>query len=146
MRIAIPLTNGRLSFHIGFCECFALLDVDPDEQKILGREDIWATPPPPGLLPLWLAIYRVTVVLVGGMGERAQRLFAEQGIRVVVGAVVETPEKLVSDYLSGTLQAGENVYGYAYHDGRGEEYPHSAILDQADKEDVEEVEEEKRVA
>jgi predicted Fe-Mo cluster-binding NifX family protein len=63
-------------------------------------------------LPLWLAGYGVTVVLVGGMGERAQRLFAEQGIRVVVGAKVKTPERLVSDYLSGTRQAGENVYAH----------------------------------
>ena len=122
MKIAIPLTNGRLSLHFGYCECFAILDVDPDEQKILGREDVWATPPQPGLLPLWLAGYGVTVVLAGGMGERAQGVFAEQGIRVVVGARVKTPERLVSDYLSGTLQAGENVYGYVYHDERVEEH------------------------
>src|SRR3989304_5738331 len=97
MRIAIPLTNGRLSLHFGHCECFALFDVDPDEQKILGREDVWAPPHQPGLLPPWLAGCGATVVLAGGMGERAQALFAEQGIRVVVGAAGETPEGLVPD-------------------------------------------------
>jgi len=112
MRIAIPLTNGRLSLNFVFCECFALLDVDPDEKIILGREDVWAPPHQPGLLPPWLAGRGATVVLVGIMGKRAQGLFAEQGIRVVVGARVKTPERLVSDYLSGTLQAGKNVYAY----------------------------------
>lgn len=109
MRIAIPLTNGRLSLHFGHCECFALLDVDPDEQKILGREDVGAPPHQPGLLPPWLAGRGANVVLAGGMGQRAQELFAERGIRVVVGAAVETPERLVSDYLAGTLRAGENA-------------------------------------
>jgi predicted Fe-Mo cluster-binding NifX family protein len=109
MRIAIPLTNGRLSRHIGHCECFALLDVDPDEKKILRRENVWAPPHQPGLLPPWLAERGATVVLAGGMGERAQALFTGQGIRVVVGAAVETPERLVVNYLAGTLRAGENV-------------------------------------
>lgn len=109
MRIAIPLTNGRLSLHFGHCECFALLDVDAGGQRILGREDVWAPPHQPGLLPPWLAGRGATVVLAGSMGERARGLFAEQGIRVVVGAAVETPERLVSDYLAGTLQEGENV-------------------------------------
>jgi predicted Fe-Mo cluster-binding NifX family protein len=109
MRIAIPLTNGRLSLHFGHCECFALLDVDPDEKKILRRENVWAPPHPPSLLPPWLAERGATVVLAGGMGERAQALFTAQGIRVVVGAAVGTPERLAVNYLAGTLRAGENV-------------------------------------
>ena len=125
MRIAIPLTNGRLSLHFGHCECFALLDVDPDEQKILGRENVWTPPHQPGLLPSWLAKCGASVVLAGGMGERAQALFAEQGIQVVVGAVVETPERLVSDYLAGILRPGENVCDHGgNHFGKGGEHGH----------------------
>jgi predicted Fe-Mo cluster-binding NifX family protein len=36
-------------------------------------------------------------------------LFTAQGINVIVGAPVQTPELLVTDYLAGTLQAGDNV-------------------------------------
>jgi predicted Fe-Mo cluster-binding NifX family protein len=43
------------------------------------------------------------------MGQRARALFAERGIHVVVGASVETPERLVGDYLAGTLRVGDNV-------------------------------------
>jgi predicted Fe-Mo cluster-binding NifX family protein len=109
MRIAIPLAHGRLSMHFGRCECFALIDVDQTRKKILKREDIDAPPHQPGLLPPWLAERGVTMIITGGMGQRAQGLFAEQGIQVLLGAPAETPEKLVADCLAGTLRAGENV-------------------------------------
>ena len=109
MKIAIPLANGRLAMHFGHCERFALVEVDPTRRKIIGREDISAPPHQPGLLPPWLAQRGATMIIAGGMGQRALGLFAQQGIQVVVGASAETPERLVSDYLAGTLQAGENV-------------------------------------
>jgi Mrp family chromosome partitioning ATPase/predicted Fe-Mo cluster-binding NifX family protein len=109
MRIAIPLADGRLSMHFGHCERFALIDVDFTEKKMIKREDLEAPPHEPGLLPPWLAKHGANVIIAGGMGQRAQGLFAEQGIQVVVGASAETPERLVGDYLAGTLQVGENV-------------------------------------
>jgi predicted Fe-Mo cluster-binding NifX family protein len=109
MRIAIPLANGKLAMHFGHCERFALVDVNAAEKKIISREDIEAPPHQPGLLPPWLAERGATVIIAGGMGQRAQGLSAEQGIQVVVGAAAGTPKRLVSDYLAGTLQVGANV-------------------------------------
>ena len=109
MRIAIPLANGKLAMHFGHCERFALVDVDQAEKKLLKREDIDAPPHQPGMLPPWLAERGASVIIAGGMGQRAQGLFAEQGIQVVNGAPVESPERLVGDYLAGTLRAGENI-------------------------------------
>jgi predicted Fe-Mo cluster-binding NifX family protein len=109
MRIAIPISEGKLAMHFGHCEFFALVDVDPAAKTIIKREDIEAPPHQPGLLPPWLAQQGAGVIIAGGMGQRARGLLAEQGIRVVVGAPDETPERLVSDYLAGTLQCGENV-------------------------------------
>jgi len=109
MRIAIPLAGGKLAMHFGHCERFALVDVETEEKKILKREDIDAPPHQPGLLPKWLAERGANMIIAGGMGQRAQGLFVEHGIKVLVGAPVETPEKLVADFLAGTLQAGENI-------------------------------------
>jgi predicted Fe-Mo cluster-binding NifX family protein len=109
MKIAIPLADGKLAAHFGHCERFALLDVDPAEKKILGRQDIDAPPHQPGLLPPWLAERGATVIIAGGMGQRARVLFEDRGIQVVVGAPVDTPERLASDYLGGTLQVGGNL-------------------------------------
>jgi len=109
MKIAIPMADGKLTNHFGHCESFALVDVDSAEKKILKREDIIPPPHEPGLLPPWLAERGVNLVIAGGMGQRAQGLFAEQGIQVFVGAPADTPEILVGNYLSGTLQTGVNA-------------------------------------
>jgi Mrp family chromosome partitioning ATPase/predicted Fe-Mo cluster-binding NifX family protein len=109
MKIAIPLADGRLANHFGHCEQFAFISVDPAEKKILEKDIIEAPPHQPGLLPPWLAERGVTIIIAGGMGQRALQLFAEQGIQVMVGAPVETPEKLVIDYFSGVLQLSGNV-------------------------------------
>ena len=49
------------------------------------------------------------VIIAGGMGMRAQQLFAQNDITVVVGASGEQPEQLVAAYLNGTLETGDNV-------------------------------------
>jgi len=109
MKIAIPLADGKLTAHFGHCGQFAIVDVDR-ESKII-KEQVVLDPPPhePGVLPAWLAEQGVNVIIAGGMGQRAQMLFTDKGIDVVVGAPVDTPEALVSDYLAGTLQVGDNV-------------------------------------
>ena len=109
MRIAIPLAGEKLAMHFGHCERFALVDVDLKEKKILKREDIDAPAHQPGLLPPWLAERGATLIIAGGMGQRAQGLFTEHGIEVIVGASADSPERLVGDYLAGTLQSGENA-------------------------------------
>ena len=63
----------------------------------------------PGALPRWLHEQGANVIIAGGMGQRAQQLFAQNGITVVVGAPADQPEQLVAAYLSGTLETGENV-------------------------------------
>lgn len=109
MRIAIPLADGKLSMHFGHCQHFALVDASQENLTIIGRRIVEAPPHEPGLLPVWLAEHGATVIIAGGMGQRAQGLFTEQGIKVVIGAPAETPEQLVSAYLAGTLQSGDNI-------------------------------------
>ena len=109
MKIAIPLADGRLSMHFGHCEQFALVTVD-DATNTIAATDL-LTPPPhePGVLPRWLHDQGAEVVIAGGMGQRAQQLFAGNGIRVVVGAPGDTPQGLVAAYVQGTLQTGDNL-------------------------------------
>ncbi|MGC9157363.1 MAG: NifB/NifX family molybdenum-iron cluster-binding protein [Terracidiphilus sp.] len=109
MKIAIPLADGKLAPHFGHCRHFAILDVDDSEKRILSRTDIPAPPHQPGLLPPWLAEKGVNMIITGGMGQRAHGLFAEQGVQVIIGAPAEAPEKLVADYLGGSLMTGENI-------------------------------------
>jgi predicted Fe-Mo cluster-binding NifX family protein len=109
MRIAIPVANGKLAAHFGHCEKFALIDVDRQQRLLLDTEIVDAPPHQPGLLPVWLADRGTKVVIAGGMGQRAQMLFAQKGINVLVGAPSDTPERIVSAYLDGSLKMGENI-------------------------------------
>lgn len=109
MKIAIPLADGKLAMHFGHCASFALIEADADEKKIVKREDLQAPPHEPGLLPKWLAERGANLIIAGGMGQRAQDLFCQHGIGVVIGAPAGTPEALVASFLAGTLQSGENV-------------------------------------
>lgn len=49
------------------------------------------------------------MVITGGMGRRALQLFESFGIRVVVGAPADTPERVATAYVAGNLITGENV-------------------------------------
>ncbi|NLG83888.1 MAG: ATPase [Firmicutes bacterium] len=106
MVFAVPTVNGAVCRHFGHCTEFTLIRVD--EGRVIGKQSI--TPPPhePGILPVWLAELGVTHVIAGGMGRRAQELFARAGIETVTGAGEGTPEELVEAYLTGSLVLGKN--------------------------------------
>lgn len=109
MRIAMPIAGGKLCMHFGHCEQFALVDADESKKTILSAK--YVTPPPhePGVLPRWLHEQGATVIIAGGMGQRAQGLFAQNEIKVIVGAPAESPEAVVKAYLAGTLKTRENA-------------------------------------
>jgi ATP-binding protein involved in chromosome partitioning len=109
MRIALPLADGKLAMHFGHCEHFALIDVEEETKKIVGKEELVPPPHEPGVLPMWLAANKANIIIAGGMGMRARDLFERSGIKVCVGAKPESPERLVSAYLEGTLQLGDNI-------------------------------------
>ncbi len=109
MRIAIPVTGGKLSAHFGHCEEFALIEVDRENKTTTATETLAAPPHEPGLLPRWLAEKGAEMIIAGGMGGRAHGLFQQQGIDVLVGAPPETPEAIATAYLNGSLATGANV-------------------------------------
>jgi ATP-binding protein involved in chromosome partitioning len=112
MRIAIPLAQGNLSMHFGHCDQFAIFEIDNNNKQIISRNDETLPAYEPGVLPNWLQGMGVNIIIGSGMGQRAQQLFVQTGIQVVVGAHAGMPEELISDYLQGKLQTGENIYDH----------------------------------
>jgi len=108
MKIAVPLVQGKLATHFGHCEEFALVEVDEEGRSVIGTQVLEAPSHEPGLLPRWLKEQGVDVIIAGGMGRRAQALFAQSGVHAVVGAVVDDPQAIVEEYLSGALATGDN--------------------------------------
>lgn len=109
MKFAVPTNDGRVSAHFGHCRQFAIVDADPEKKQVL---DVRMLTPPahePGVLPRWLAEMDVKTVIAGGMGRRAQMLFTDKGIEVIVGAPENTPQELVQMYLNDQLESGQNI-------------------------------------
>lgn len=109
MKIAIPTAEGKLCMHFGHCEKFVIVDIDEQSKRITGKEDVVPPPHEPGLLPKWLNEQGVNLIIAGGMGMRAQQLFEQYHIQVVVGAPAEHPQTVVLDWLKGELVTGGNV-------------------------------------
>jgi ATP-binding protein involved in chromosome partitioning len=109
MRYAIPVSSGVVSQHFGHCEHFALIDVDEQNKKILRKDLVVSPGHQPGLLPEWLADQGVSFVIAGGMGSRAQNLFQQNRIGVIVGTTESDPERAVLSYLNGQLAVGDNI-------------------------------------
>ena len=108
MQVAIPTVDNQLARHFGHCQEFTIFDVDAETGSVKGSRKTDPPPHEPGVLPRWLNEQGVDVVLAGGMGRRAQGLFAENDIEVVVGAEPEEPETIIRQYLAGELATGAN--------------------------------------
>jgi predicted Fe-Mo cluster-binding NifX family protein len=107
VKIAIPTAQGRLCAHFGHCEEFTIVTA---EDGTIQHTEAHAPPPhEPGALPRWLHGLGVDVVIAGGMGRRAQALFAQCGIEAVVGAQADDPARVAQAYLDGALATGENL-------------------------------------
>lgn len=109
LRIAIPVAEGQLCMHFGHCQQFALANVDQDNKKIQGIEFLNPPPHEPGALPKWLAEQKANIIIAKGIGSRAQNLFADYGIKVIVGAEGGTPDEIINTFLDGKLHSGENI-------------------------------------
>ena len=109
MRYAVPVSGGKLATHFGHCEQFALIDVDETIKTIVNQEFIPSPGHEPGLLPVWLAEQGVAVIIASGMGSRAQGLFNQNRIKVALNVLGDDPEKVVLDYVGGTLKIGDDV-------------------------------------
>jgi predicted Fe-Mo cluster-binding NifX family protein len=107
MKFAIPLAEGKLTAHFGHCQEFALVEVE--DNQIKSKETLVPPPHEPGVLPKWLHDQGANVIIAGGMGGRALDLFAQNNIKVIVGASALAPEELVKQYLDNSLQTGGNV-------------------------------------
>ena len=117
---AIPTANEKLCAHFGHCEQFAFVNVENNQITNIKYLD----PPEhqPGTYPHFVADQGATDVIGGGMGPQAVTLFNNAKVNVFMGASVETPEKLVNDFIAGNLQLSAN-----YCDHNGDDHGHNHV-------------------
>ena len=106
MKIAVATEDNTVAPHFGRCPGYTLVEVEGGkvrEQKVIpnpGHE--------PGFLPGYLARLGVTCIIAGGMGPRAQALFAEEKIETIAG-ITGPVARAVDDYLAGNLKPGASM-------------------------------------
>jgi predicted Fe-Mo cluster-binding NifX family protein len=101
MRVAAPVTKGRIPNHLGHCESFLIADVSGRE---ILREIEVPNPGhgPGGPPPVFLHEQGVEQILAWGAPPHAMGMFARMGIRVQLGVTGE-PRAALREWLEGTL-------------------------------------------
>lgn len=105
MKFAIATELNRVAQHFGRCPEYTL--VECAEGKVQQMEVIPNPGHEPGFLPRYLANHGISCIIAGGMGPRAQSLFAEQGIKTITG-ISGLVDDVIDAYLTGNLQPGES--------------------------------------
>lgn len=114
MKIAVASEGKLVSGHFGYCEGFTIYGVI--EVKGLKKEFVANPGHKPGYLPVFLKELNVNLIIAGGMGETAQKLFNENNIEVVVGAE-GLCDDVVQKYINGELKSTGSVCMKHEHEG-----------------------------
>ncbi len=112
MRIAVSADNNNgldsvVSPHFGRCPFFVLVDLDDHGVTSVGEVDNpFYGHHQPGQVPGYIHSLGASVMLTGGMGQRAITFFQQYGIEGVTGAY-GTVRQSVERYLGGQLHGAE---------------------------------------
>ncbi|MFH2011637.1 MAG: NifB/NifX family molybdenum-iron cluster-binding protein [Pseudomonadota bacterium] len=106
MKIAVATDGNMVSQHFGHCKSYTIAEIE--DGKVITKNLIDNPGHEPGFLPVFLAEKGVNCIIAGGMGGRAQGLFAERGIIVIAGAS-GLIDKVLEDFLNDRLVTGANV-------------------------------------
>jgi predicted Fe-Mo cluster-binding NifX family protein len=129
MKVAISTDQGYVSAHFGRCLSYTIVEIK--EGKVLSREEIPNPGHQPGFLPQYLSEKGVNCIIAGGMGHRAQGLFAQKNIEPVIG-VQGTIDEVIKKFINQELEVGDDLCGHRDgleehppFDPPAEHFPHS---------------------
>jgi len=118
IKIAVASENEIVTEHFGHCEGFMIFETE--NNKIVKSETIPSPGHKPGFLPKFLADRGVNVIISGGMGGGAVKIFNERNVEVIVGAKGDA-KAAVEAYLQGSLKStGSVCHEHQHHDECGE--------------------------
>ena len=106
MKAAISTDGDFVSAHFGRCPSFTIIEINGD--KLVNTKVIDNPGHHPGFLPQFLRDQGAEYIIAGGMGMRAIELFAQAGIKTILGVNGEVKE-VVDQLLKGTLKGGESL-------------------------------------
>ena len=105
-RVAIPVIKGKLSETFEKCHYCEIFEIDGDNVK---SNEIEMPPSDPAKLPEWAEKQGITDFIVYKIDKKIISLFTGKKINLFVGIRIDSPEKLIEAYVSGTLKSDEKV-------------------------------------
>jgi predicted Fe-Mo cluster-binding NifX family protein len=109
MKVAISTDQGYVSAHFGRCQSYTIFEIK--EGQVLNRDEIPNPGHQPGFLPEYLSEKGVSCIIAGGMGPRAQNLFAQKNIETVIG-VQGGVDEVIEKFRMQELEAGDDLCGH----------------------------------
>jgi predicted Fe-Mo cluster-binding NifX family protein len=121
MKVAISTDQGYVSAHFGRCQSYTIVEIK--EGQVLSREEIPNPGHQPGFLPEYLSEKGVNCIIAGGMGPRAQGLFAQKNIETIIG-VQGTIDEVIEKFIKQELEAGDDLCGHKHGPEAHSPYDH----------------------
>ena len=106
-RVAIPISDNRLSEYFGGCNYYEIFEIDGDKirKKMFELPDVKEV----AELPAWLQEQGITDVIAYKVNKQIISLFASKKVNLFVGVPISSPEKLIDDYLQGKLESDKKI-------------------------------------
>ena len=111
MKIAISTDQGYVSAHFGRCSSYTV--VETKEGQVLKREEIPNPGHQPGFLPQYLSEKGINCIIAGGMGPRAQSLFAQKNIETIIG-IQGSIDEIIEKFIKQKLEPGDDLCGHRH--------------------------------
>lgn len=105
-KVAVATEGDMVAKHFGRCSHYTIVEIR--EGSIINKELLPNPGHEPGYLPRFLGKKGINTIITGGMGGRAQELFAERGIKVILGAD-KSVDEIIDSYLAGELKGGTSL-------------------------------------
>jgi predicted Fe-Mo cluster-binding NifX family protein len=106
MKIVVANDSGYVASHFGRSEVFTVIDTEDD--RIINRRDVPNSGHDAGCLPRIFEDQQISVVITGGLGERARSRLSERNIQLITG-IRGRVDDAIDKYFRGELSSLEEI-------------------------------------
>lgn len=114
-KIAFANDNGYISQHFGRCPEFTFVSIE--DGKVVTKKNLPNPGHAVGTVPNFIKNQGANAIVCGGMGGRAQQMFADFGIEPIMG-VQTSIDEAIQLFIKGELTGGTSMCS----PGLGREY------------------------
>ena len=109
-KIALPITDTKLSSHFGNCSDFQIYSIE--NNTVVTAAKISLPLHQPDSIPIWLAEMGISDVITAGIGLKDIKILTRHKINVFAGVEAKDTKVLVKEFLDGVLETNGSLYDH----------------------------------